>query len=504
MKVFTKLAGILLAILIAVSSPVFGAAAADANPLDGADHWAIPELLEGIEMGVIPPELQKDYTQPAARAGIARLIVNLLEYSAGEDIEAILDEKGKAIGGGAFTDTADADVLAAGALGIINGTGGGKFSPNGHVTRAQFAAIVSRTADVLGYKLVDYPKLPFNDVQSHWAKEELPFGVSAGVFIGTDTYKFSPDEYLTVQELGVAAARAALFFRPNWQGGTEAPPAPGKNVMVSTELELINAIEPDTCITLEAGKYDLSTVIEAGEDNPYINWKGDAYDYGEPSLWIMDVSGLTLQAAPGADVEIVTPYRYAKVMAFVDCNGVTLKDIAFGHSVTGEYVCDEGVAYFQRTDNISVSGCNFYGCGAIGMSFDDCQAADISDTVINDCSLRAVILRECAGISFTKCKLIDNGAYMPVIEAQGSSAVFTDCEISGNKGLRGAVVDAKNDGGVLFDRCKFIDNALVDEYWGDRVMEGGIIKLKDCEIERGNFRDYWSGNIFDLGGNEMD
>jgi hypothetical protein len=56
---------------------------------------------------------------------------------------------------------------------------------------------------------------------------------------------------------------------------------------------------------------------------------------------------------------------------------------------------------------------------------------------------------------------------------------------------------------VLFDRCKFTGNALVDEFWGSGVVEGDIIKLRDCEIEKGNFRAHWLGNIFDLGGNEL-
>ena len=170
----------------------------------------------GIIYGLIPAELQKDYRQPATRAKIAQLVINLLELSADKDIDAILKEKGKTINADAFSDTSDKNILAANALGILNGTGDGKFSPDTQLSRAEFAAVISRVAGVLNYRLDGYPEVIFTDVQSHWVKDELPFSVFARIFNGTGNNKFSPSSPLTVQELGVAAVRSFWFFYSDW------------------------------------------------------------------------------------------------------------------------------------------------------------------------------------------------------------------------------------------------------------------------------------------------
>jgi hypothetical protein len=480
----------------------------DSDPLWGADLWARDELQIGIDDGLIPAELQKDYKEPASRAKIAQLSVNLLEMAARLTIDTILENHEKEIDRNAFTDTEDENILAVNALGIINGTGDGKFSPDAPVTRAQFAAIISRTAGVLGYALGGYPDTMFEDVQSHWVKNELSFGVAANIFKGTSWNQFSPDRALTVQELGVASVRALKFFREGWDNA-DVPPTPSKNVTVSTAAELISAIAPDTCITLQSGKYDVST--QAGKVSKYINWLEDSYHLGELGLSIRNVAGLTLQAVPGADVEIVTPYRFAEVVEFRQCNGITLKDIRFGHSITGEYKCDEGVAYFRSTINITISGCNFFGCGSFGLAIDSGRSADIRDVVVNDCSLYGISIGNSTDIAFTDCKVIDNGAYNGIISIYDATVSFIGCEISGNKSLKaGNLVEVNGD--VLFDNCVFKDNALSSETWGSYpLMAGGVIRIKDCEIEKGNFDGYWGHSTWmihdqaveDLGGNKF-
>jgi hypothetical protein len=194
-------------------------------PATEADRWAWDELAEGIESGLIPRELQSGFTQPAPRAAVAQLLANMLQQATGKSMGDLLDEdeneSGKPGGpvGAAFSDTSDENVLAASALGLINGTGGGKFSPDGQLTRAQLAAIISRAAALLGYDLGGYPEAGFSDVQSHWARDELPFSVAAGIFKGTGENMFSPDLPLKLEELCVAASRAVRHFAARPPGG---------------------------------------------------------------------------------------------------------------------------------------------------------------------------------------------------------------------------------------------------------------------------------------------
>jgi len=183
------------------------------NTTEVPSDWAKAEIEEGIASGLIPAELQSNYVQSASRVNVAQLVVNLIEKATGKSVDAVIAEKDVKLG--SFSDTTDKNVLACNALGIINGTGGGKFSPDGNLTRAQFAAIISRVAGVLGYTLDGYPEVRFSDVQEHWVKTELPFSVATGLFNGVGDNRFAPENSLPVEQLGVVAVRALKYFSAN-------------------------------------------------------------------------------------------------------------------------------------------------------------------------------------------------------------------------------------------------------------------------------------------------
>ena len=270
------------------------------------------------------------------------------------------------------------------------------------------------------------------------------------------------------------------------------------SVTVSTPQELADAIAPFTCITLNAGVYDLSTVVETA--NSYANAGS-----GKAGLIVSNIEGLTLQAASGANVELVTPDRFAEVLMFSFCNGIKLSGIEAGHTVTGEYECDAGVVFLDNSANIVIKDSLFYGCGAIGITFDNCVSAQIIDTTVTDCSLRAVDLRNSNEINFTGCSFIDNRAYGCVIFGYDSSAEFLDCMISGNKSLEWSTVEFMDDNDVLFERCVFQDNALLENALEGEtpVFLGQGIRLRGCRIEKSNFSEYWSDGVTDLGGNKL-
>ncbi|MCL2124656.1 MAG: right-handed parallel beta-helix repeat-containing protein [Oscillospiraceae bacterium] len=272
----------------------------------------------------------------------------------------------------------------------------------------------------------------------------------------------------------------------------EAPAEPSIQVTVSTPQELIDAVAPDTCITFKAGLYDLSTVTES--DNQYV-WAGDE----TAALYVCGVEGLTLQAEPGAEVELVTPKSFSEVLMFDGCNGIKLSGIKAGHSITGEYMCDAGVARFNSSMNITIEDCFFYGCGSIGITLLDCIAADITNTTVTDCSLRAIDLGRSTDIAFSKCSFVDNRAYGCAIFALYSSAEFYDCVVTGNKSLLWSLVEF--DGYALFERCVFKDNALIE---GEvPVFAGREISLLDCEVDSTGFGGFWDSGVADLGGNTL-
>ena len=90
--------------------------------------WAKAEVSAAVSAGLVPSQLQKNYTSPVTRGQVAGMFMNLLEKASGKTADALMSEKGVSISGTVFSDTRDSSVLAANALGIINGTGNGTFA----------------------------------------------------------------------------------------------------------------------------------------------------------------------------------------------------------------------------------------------------------------------------------------------------------------------------------------------------------------------------------------
>lgn len=169
--------------------------------------WATEEVAAAIEAGLVPENLQENYAKPVSRGDVAQIVINLLEKASGLEIEALLAAKDAEIDEDAFTDTTDAAVLAANALGIINGIGEGKFSPEGTFTRAQMAAIINRIARVLGHETEGFTH-EFTDVEGSWVDEELGWPVSKGIINGIGDGKFGPDSALTTEQTILIIGRA--------------------------------------------------------------------------------------------------------------------------------------------------------------------------------------------------------------------------------------------------------------------------------------------------------
>ena len=182
------------------------------DPFDGAEKpsaWAMEEVGKAIEAGLVSDNLRSGYTSSVTRGAVAGMFVSLIEKATGTPIDTVLAEKGAEINPNAFSDTNDSSVLAANALGIINGTGNGKFSPDSHLKRAQIAAIINRVAKLLGVDVSGYTH-SFTDIPSNysWVNSELGWPVHAGIIKGTSETRFSPDGDLTTEQAILITYRA--------------------------------------------------------------------------------------------------------------------------------------------------------------------------------------------------------------------------------------------------------------------------------------------------------
>ena len=197
----------------------------EAPNIDAASSWAVDGIRSAVAKGFVPCYIQDEYKNAITREEFVLMAVRFIEYWLGESIDAVLAWRGLTRDQRRlFSDTANnCDILAAYALGIINGveapveiqspdplTGDigsikqGRFMPDGELTREQAAVVIRNICRVLGMDVSDAPDQGFADIASAsaWAADSINYVGSAGIMAGTGAASpvFSPKEAFTRQE----------------------------------------------------------------------------------------------------------------------------------------------------------------------------------------------------------------------------------------------------------------------------------------------------------------
>ncbi|WP_379164198.1 S-layer homology domain-containing protein, partial [Paenibacillus sp. sgz5001063] len=89
-------------------------------------------------------------------------------------------------------------------LHVIEGYKDGTFKPDGEITRAEFAVILSRVFDIKGGSNTG---VVFKDVGNHWAKGAIEKLAEAGVISGYEDVTFKPNKTITREEMVVLLSR---------------------------------------------------------------------------------------------------------------------------------------------------------------------------------------------------------------------------------------------------------------------------------------------------------
>ncbi len=176
------------------------------GPWTAASQWASEELMQALQAGLIPEGLTgKDFRQTMTRAECAAAAVALYEALGGTV---------PSVEGSPFSDTDDPAVVQAWALGIVSGTGGGRFEPEGSLTREQAAAILARTWAALGGETAG-GSLSFADGGqiSPWAREAVAFLAGRGVAVGDEAGRFLPQSPLTREAALLLSVRMSRLAR---------------------------------------------------------------------------------------------------------------------------------------------------------------------------------------------------------------------------------------------------------------------------------------------------
>ncbi|MBO5929795.1 MAG: S-layer homology domain-containing protein [Clostridia bacterium] len=195
----------LLVLLLVFQVPVF-AAEADMS------EWAVAEVNEAIQLGLVPDDLQQDYQDPITRAEFAEIAVTFVAKHYDKTVEDMIawyvstrvDGQGNPLvfHEDAFTDIADSKyayyIKCASTMGITNGRGDGIFDPDAYITREEAATMLLRVYFCYGSGIKLGPKSAevdlFSDVGeiSSWADTAVRYMYQFDVMKGVSGTSYAP------------------------------------------------------------------------------------------------------------------------------------------------------------------------------------------------------------------------------------------------------------------------------------------------------------------------
>lgn len=180
------------------------------GPWGRCSDWARDYMEQAGAKGLIPDRLSgQDLTQGITRAEFASVAVKLYE--------ALNPNVSVSTSTNPFTDTTDADVLRAYALGIVNGVSEDRFAPDQTLTREQAVTMLGRvyeltqTSAVSGGATLEQSDQLFADDGSisDYAKNYVYFFVGQGIVDGVGNGQFSPLGTMTREQAIKVAVETA-------------------------------------------------------------------------------------------------------------------------------------------------------------------------------------------------------------------------------------------------------------------------------------------------------
>ena len=171
---------------------------------DVEGSWAASDILTAYRnswvTGVTHDEFQPD--APLTRAQAAAILVRMLGLSPQvTDASAFLDTAGHWAEG--YIDTARENH-------ILEGVGGNRFDPDSPVTRAQMAAMLARLLQLnTGSATAAFPDVPAATFA--WALNDIGALNQAGILTGYPDGHFRPDQSVTRAEMAALASRTDRY-----------------------------------------------------------------------------------------------------------------------------------------------------------------------------------------------------------------------------------------------------------------------------------------------------
>jgi len=170
--------------------------------------WAWEAVERAETLGLVPDWLQYGYRSNLTRREFCVLIVKLLEKKSGKSIDALRLDKDVTNFAETFSDTDDWYIRECASFGIVSGYNG-RFNPSGSLTRQEAAAILERTAQVLGPASQGGGEKVFSDAGKidSWAVGAVTFVSGKGIMNGNGD-RFDPQGLYTREQAYITIVNA--------------------------------------------------------------------------------------------------------------------------------------------------------------------------------------------------------------------------------------------------------------------------------------------------------
>ena len=114
-----------------------------------ADDWALPELEQASQAGILPASLESaDLTQRLTRQEMCQVVVHTFSKLVGKTLCPASTRH--------FTDTDNADICIAQELGIVSGYPDGTFRPYATITREEFCQVTIPAMNIALLRIVTW------------------------------------------------------------------------------------------------------------------------------------------------------------------------------------------------------------------------------------------------------------------------------------------------------------------------------------------------------------
>lgn len=163
-------------------------------------EWAASEIEQACKLGLVPESLNGAYQTPCTRIEFCQLITTLIETVSGQSIDEYITTAVTNDPKITFTDTSDANVIAASQLGIINGMGDGTFRPNSNIKRQEAAKMLVIASNLFTEE--GDTNCTFDDTEEimEWARPFIAQASDKGLMSGVGNNRFNGSGFYTREQ----------------------------------------------------------------------------------------------------------------------------------------------------------------------------------------------------------------------------------------------------------------------------------------------------------------